>query len=39
MEVNSIGKMYLVEGLIPIDLRVSKYCKVIVFWSTFEAEA
>ena len=34
MLVNSIGKMYLVDGLAPMDLSVSKYCKVIVFWST-----
>src|SRR5512137_1722530 len=32
--VNSIGKMYLVEALAPIDLSVSKYCRVIVFGST-----
>lgn len=29
--VNSIGKMYLVDGLMPIALSVSKYCRVIVF--------
>jgi hypothetical protein len=33
MLVNSMGKMYLVEGLAPIDLSVSKYCRVIVLWS------
>jgi len=29
--VNSMGKMYLVEGLAPNALSVSKYCSVIVF--------
>ena len=33
MLVNSIGKMNLVAGLVPMVFRVSKYCKVIVFWS------
>ena len=31
MLVNSMGKMYLVDGLVPIDLSVSKYCRVMVF--------
>ena len=31
MLVNSIGKINLVEGAIPIAFSVSKYCKVIVF--------
>ena len=39
MLVNSIGKMYLVEAPWPRALRVSKYCKVIVFWSTNWADA
>ena len=32
--VNSIGKMYLVEAPAPMALSVSKYCSVMVFWST-----
>ena len=29
--VNSMGKMNLVEALVPIVFKVSKYCRVIVF--------
>ena len=31
--VNSIGKIYFVEGLADMTLSVSKYCKVMVCWS------
>ena len=34
MLVNSSGKMYLVAGLMPRLFKVSKYCRVMVFWST-----
>jgi len=34
MLVNSIGKMNLVAAPTPIAFSVSKYCRVIVFWST-----
>jgi hypothetical protein len=34
MLLNSIGKIYFVDGEAPIAFRVSKYCSVIVFWST-----
>jgi hypothetical protein len=34
MLVNSMGKIYFVDGLAPMVLRVSKYCRVMVFWST-----
>lgn len=32
--VNSIGKMNFVAGEVPISFSVSKYCSVIVLWST-----
>ena len=32
--VNSIGITYFVDGLAPICLSASRYCSVIVFWST-----
>jgi hypothetical protein len=34
MEVNSMGKMNLVEGLDPRDFKVSKYWRLMVFTST-----
>ncbi len=34
MLLNSMGKIYFVDGEAPIAFRVSKYCRVIVFWST-----
>ena len=37
--LNSMGKIYFVDGEVPIAFRVSKYCRVIVFWSTVEALA
>ena len=33
MLLNSIGKMNFVAAEVPIVLSVSKYCRVIVFWS------
>ena len=32
--VNSIGITYFVDGLAPICFSASRYCRVIVFWST-----
>src|SRR5437867_1591952 len=33
-ELNSIGKMNLVEGLVPMIFKVSRYCRLMVFEST-----
>jgi hypothetical protein len=32
--LNSIGKINFVAGEVPMAFNVSKYCKVMVFWST-----
>ena len=32
--VNSMGKMNFVAGEVPMVFSVSKYCRVMVFWST-----